>query len=240
MSSETEATSPEPGGLQFDHAEFEDAGAPSAVNCVACQRPIADQYYEINGNIVCEPCRDRIETQLRGGSGFVRFLKAIVLGTGAALAGAAVYFAILHYFHIQAALVSILCGFLVGKAVRKGSDDRGGWAYQILAILLTYLAIGLAYTSAAAAQGAFDVNPAAQPGQPAPTPVVIKVISFVFFTIVSPVIVAREDIISLVIVLFALWEAWKFTKRANVVVTGPYRVGDPGPEGTVGGVAGHA
>jgi hypothetical protein len=25
-----------------------------------------------------------------------------------------------------------------------------------------------------------------------------------------------------------------------VVVTGPYRVGDPGPEGTVGGVAGHA
>jgi hypothetical protein len=36
-------------------------------------------------------------------------------------------------------------GFAVGSAVRWGSNGRGGWAYQALAILLTYLAIVSTY-----------------------------------------------------------------------------------------------
>jgi hypothetical protein len=240
MSSETEATSPEPEGLQFDHAEFENVEAPAAVVCLACKQPIVDHYYEINGTIVCETCRERIEGHLRGGSGFLRFLKAIAYGTAASLAGAAIYFVVLHYLHIQAALVSILCGFMVGKAVHKASGGRGGWIYQILAILQTYLAIGVAYTASAVAAGAFDV----QPGQPAAQGeagvIIVKVIIVTISTVVSPILVAKEDLISLVIVIFALWEAWKFTRRARLVVTGPYRVGEAEPEDGTEGVAGHA
>lgn len=243
MSNETEATSPEPEGLQFDHAEFENPNTATSVACGACGKSIDDQYHEINGVIVCERCRDRIERQLRGGSGFLRFLKAIVLGSAAALVCAAIYFAVMHFLPIPAGLISILCGYLVGMAVRKGSGDRGGWIYQILAIVLTYLTIGVAYTGESLSQGFFDAKAIAQPGQ-APLDgnklVVLKTFLVAISVFIAPALAARADSMYLVILLIALWKAWEFTKMAKLVVSGPYRVGDGGPDIEPDKVAGHA
>src|SRR5207302_1730075 len=38
----------------------------------------------------------------------------------------------------EVGIVAILVGFLIGGAVRKGSGNRGGWVYQLMAVLLTY------------------------------------------------------------------------------------------------------
>ena len=42
-------------------------------------------------------------------------------------------------------LIAIVVGYAVGAAVRWGSNGRGGWRYQTLAMLLTYLAIVSTY-----------------------------------------------------------------------------------------------
>ena len=46
---------------------------------------------------------------------------------------------------LQIGLISIVVAFLVGNAVHQGSRHEGGWAYQLLAIFLTYTAICASY-----------------------------------------------------------------------------------------------
>ncbi len=147
MSTGIEATPPESDGLQFDRAEFAEGAGPAAVvSCAACQRPIAEAYYEINGTVFCEPCRVGIEANLRGGSGLARWLRAAAYGTGAAVLGTIAYVAFRRLSpNWDIAFVAIFVGFLVGKAVRKGSRGLGGLAYQILAMLLTYTSLAMTY-----------------------------------------------------------------------------------------------
>ena len=62
---------------------------------------------------------------------------AAIFGLGAALAGAAIYYAVIAITHFEIGLVAILIGYMVGYAVRKGAGGRGGLRFQILAALLT-------------------------------------------------------------------------------------------------------
>ena len=55
------------------------------------------------------------------------------------------YFAVAALTGREFLLVALAVGFMVGTAVRKGSGGRGGWAYQTLAMALTYLAIVSTY-----------------------------------------------------------------------------------------------
>src|SRR6266566_11816 len=60
---------------------------------------------------------------------------------GGAVVGAAVYFGIAALTGYEFGLVAIVVGLLVGGAVRKGSNGRGGRRYQLLAVFLTYTAV---------------------------------------------------------------------------------------------------
>jgi hypothetical protein len=128
--------------LQFDQAEYA-TPAPAGPACGVCKRPIDDAYYEINGKIVCAQCRQQIEAAFRGGSRLARALKALILGSLAAVAGAAIYYGIIRATGYNIGLVAIVVGFMVGGAVRKGSGNRGGRFYQVLALFLAYIAIAL-------------------------------------------------------------------------------------------------
>jgi hypothetical protein len=233
MSTGSEAALPEPKGLQFDHAEFEQA-PPSTVTCAACKRPISDQYFEINGTIVCEPCKDVINDRLRGGSGFVRFLRAVLFGTLAAVVGAAIYLASFQATEQGVALAAILAGYLIGRAVRAGSRNLGGIIYQLLAVLLTYLSIGATLATRAFQIGKTGLDP------DDPVGLAFKAILFGFFTVIGPVLVAKRSVITIAIIGFALWQAWKMNVKLKLVVTGPYRVGESGPEGAIQGEPAHA
>jgi uncharacterized membrane protein len=128
--------------LQFDHAEL--GGHTTAVTCTRCDAGIKSWYYEANGQVVCASCRGALQSAL-GGSGTARFASALGLGLVGAVVGAVIYFAVTALTGFEFSLISILVGFLVGKGVNVGSKRRGGWRYQVLAVVLTYFALGLSY-----------------------------------------------------------------------------------------------
>jgi hypothetical protein len=131
--------------LQFDHADFTEAAAAPALACAACQRPIADVYYEIGGKTLCGVCSERVTAHFTGGSGPARFLRALLLGGLAAAAGTLLYLLVLATTGYQVGLIAILVGYMVGASVRKGARYRGGLAYQLLAVFLTYTSIVASY-----------------------------------------------------------------------------------------------
>jgi len=132
--------SPEPEELQFQKAEVAE-GEASPLSCHRCQRSLHDVYFEVNGQPSCEKCRYEAESERASGSGAGRFARAVAGGSAGALVGAGVYYAVLALTGYEVGLVAIVVGFLVGAGVRWGARGRGGWAYQTLAVSLTYLAI---------------------------------------------------------------------------------------------------
>ncbi|WP_165071751.1 LIM domain-containing protein [Paludisphaera rhizosphaerae] len=128
--------------LQFDQAEFTKE-APAGVVCATCKSLIVDRYYEVNGHIVCESCRGRIEQTWTGGSKVGRVVKASILGFLAAIVGAIGYYAITKMTGYNLGLVSVVVGVMIGMAVKAGSGGRGGLGYQLLAVGLTYTSIAI-------------------------------------------------------------------------------------------------
>ncbi|MFN0134731.1 MAG: hypothetical protein ACKVS9_01280 [Phycisphaerae bacterium] len=139
---------PEPNSsIQFDRADY-GAAPPGAAGlaCSRCSRSIREAYFSVNGQIACSPCRQAIEAEFRGGSGFGRFIRATLFGVGAGLLGALLYFAVAAISGYELGLMALAVGVAVGYAVRAGSRARGGWLYQLLAIVLAYLSIGMSYS----------------------------------------------------------------------------------------------
>ena len=124
-----------------------DAATPAeGVTCAVCQRTIADKYFDVNGQPACDRCRLQIVRQTETPTGFGVFARASLYGLGAAILGAILYYAVIAITDFEIGLVAIAIGFMVGYAVRAATDNRGGLRYQILAMFLTYWAVGLAYT----------------------------------------------------------------------------------------------
>ena len=256
-------TSADAGELQFDEAEY---SAPNSggVNCTACGVVITDQYFQINGAILCERCSTAVKNQLTGGAAFPRFFKACFFGLAASVAGFLIYYGILKLTGFEIGLISILVGFMVGAAVRRGSGGRGGALYQVIAVCCTYLAIAASHSALVVPEPIAQMkkdNAAAAPQQNAEKAVnapafeaqgenaadaeeknLIKVeplqakeltpldfilaIALIFaFVLAVPILVGYSNPISLLIVGFALWEAFKLNRKVNLVVTGPHNIG---------------
>lgn len=129
--------------LQFDKVEPEAAG-PAPLTCKGCNAPISDRYWQQQGLVICDRCRAARAAVLEG-SGAGRFVRAAFYGGVAAAIGAGLYYAVLALTGYEIGFVSIIVGIIVGLAVKKGSGGVGGWAYQSLAIGLTYLSITITY-----------------------------------------------------------------------------------------------
>jgi hypothetical protein len=222
---------------QFETMEPRD-GAEQGT-CSACGRGIPDTYYEAAGRVFCEPCRDAVAAALTGGSGVARLSKALVFGTAAAAASAVVWYAIVKLTGYELGIIAVAVGFAVGGAVRMGAERRGGWAYQTIAVVLTYLAIAASYvplvveefreeaTNAANRTSAAD--PAADAtSSPIPPEIDEKalLLGAVVLSFTMPVLQATEGtgFIGLLIVCFALYEAWKINKRQAIAFSGPFRL----------------
>ncbi len=117
--------------LQFDRAEPAGEGSVTAA-CSSCKQPLQGSYFEVNGAVVCPSCRGALEREWSKGTSASRFGAAFLLGSLAAAAGAGLYYAILALTGYELGLVAIVVGLGVGFAVRKGSNGRGGWRYQLL------------------------------------------------------------------------------------------------------------
>src|SRR4051812_24170112 len=137
-----------PGELQFDHAVAAGMSSPAAPGavCSACRTPIHTEYFDVNGNTFCTRCRSAVEAAAETPRGLMPFIMAGVFGLGAGIAGAAIYYAVIAIANLEIGIVAILIGYMVGYAVRKGANGRGGRRFQVLAVALTYTAVALAYT----------------------------------------------------------------------------------------------
>jgi len=242
--------------LQFDRAEIQ--GDPEsqaqAVECAFCRTPLYSYYFDINGRMACEACRYKIEEQLQTGPGVSGFLRACAAGFGAAVVGAGIYYAVLAGTGYEVGLISILVGFMVGKAVHWGARGRGGWVYQSLAVFLTYMAIVSTYIplmfkefakqdqakqeaaavappDAAATPAALETaapGPKAQPpGEPSPTfgELVVGVVMIFALAAAMPFLAGFQNVLGILIIAFGLWEAWKLNKRPALEILGPLTIG---------------
>jgi hypothetical protein len=197
--------------LQFDTAEPVANTAVPTRSCIGCKRPITDTYYAVRGNAICAACRAALDAPLPG-SEAGRAVKAIATGVGAGLVGALIWWAIRHFAHLQLGLVAVMVGFMVGNAVRKASGNRGGVGYQLLAVAVTYFCI--------AANWLPDVFEAVEKSSHQLSST--QVAHLAEWLLKRPF---RGSAIGILIVGFALWEAWKLNTPRSLSITGPYQVG---------------
>ena len=230
--------------LQFDRIE----GATPATlpSCASCQRTLPDVYYESAGKLFCAPCKDAALAAQTDGSRVARLLKALLLGAVAAALSAAIWYAIIALTGYELGIVALAVGIAVGMAVRIGSEGRGGWAYQTIAVLLTYLAIGASYVplvmdqvrqgfTAGEAESAARAESGGAEAAPPIDPEAREVGIFVTAVLIGlalPVLQVMDGgVIGLLIVAFALYEAWKLNKRQTLRFNGPFRVEARSPAG---------
>ena len=231
-----ESSEPAPGGeLQFERAEF--SGGANKSTCANCKGPASPEYHELAGKIFCTACRQRIEASLDNMRASENFPRSFLWGLGAAVLGALIFYAISALTGYQIGLIAVVVGWLVGKAVRKGSGSLGGRKYQIMAVLLTYASIAStsvpAITKYLEEQGAKAEKSAAvtpvQTSDAQPVRVVhvgyVRFYAYVFaLSLALPFLNITRDILGFVIIAIGLWEAWKFTRAATIQFKGPFSV----------------
>jgi hypothetical protein len=262
--SETQPPTHSTDNLQFTTVEPGTASAAKASqDCLLCGQPIVSEYFAVGDKVLCPACGERANAPPTG-SRFGRFIKASLLGLIAGLAGALIWFAIRRVAHLEIGLVAILVGFMVGKAVRKGSGGQGGRGYQILAVVLTYCCICANYMPdvlEAAIAAMRDHEPKAAAGaednakanaeltsDPAEgiqkvelankrrdevtlaralLAVVVLLALLFAVSLAAPFLAGASNLIGLLIIGFALWEAWKFNAYRPLPISGPYRLAPP-------------
>ena len=246
----------DPKELQFDRVMTDSPGSvvpsPSSATCTGCHNTIDTEYYSINDHTVCRACRDAIEAAAQTPRGAGPFVRAGLFGLGAGIVGAAIYYAVIALANLEIGIVAILIGYMVGYSVRKGAGSRGGRRFQVLAIVLTYGAVALAYTpvviKAALDQEKTDTASAITKNTataPAPPPAASDVkeetaskggiVGLVFalgFIAALPVLMVigslPSGLISAAIIFFGMRQAWVMTAAPSLRISGPYRVGsDP-------------
>jgi len=72
------------------------------------------------------------------------FVRGILFGVGGAILGLILYATFAVVTGIVIGYCALAVGWIIGKAVRKGSGGVGGRRYQVAAVLLTYAAVSLA------------------------------------------------------------------------------------------------
>jgi hypothetical protein len=239
--------------LQFDKVDL--AAPDEARGCRICKRAIdsGGEYFEIAGSIVCQSCATSLSGSKQGRGSLLR---AALYGAGAALLGTIGWYAITKISGYQLRLVAIVVGLFVGKAVRKGGGGLGGWRYQALAMVLTYVSITASYVpmliaeardskarrsaaEQAAAPGAAETDRGPAPADASPSrskpgagDVVLAFALLFGLAFAAPFLGGASNLMGIIIIGIGLYEAWKINRR--VPLSGPFRFG-PAAAGPAGG-----
>jgi hypothetical protein len=118
---------------------------PADKTCARCGKALVGSYHMMNAEMICGGCRAHVQRMMNDGSGFGRVGRAFLFGLGAAIVGGGIWYAIQESTGWQIGLIAVLVGWMIGKAVNRGSNGKGGWKYQAMAIVLTYFAVAATY-----------------------------------------------------------------------------------------------
>jgi hypothetical protein len=236
--------------LDFERAETASNGAPA---CANCKTPITDRYYTIGSHMLCEPCHVTFQNAKAPGNAATRFFGAVGLGALAAAVGCALWMAVTELTGYEIGLIAIAVGYLVGMAVHIGSRRVGGLVYQLLAVFLAYSAIVMTYVPILAnemiASEEFQSEMAAgesetlaedegagptadpvegeEPNAPPLSPedvAALAWISAIPLAYMLPFLMGFENAIGILIIGFALWQAYRMNARAKIEPQGPFRL----------------
>lgn len=125
---------------QFGTAEY--ASESGSERCKTCGQPLGARYYRVNGVLTCESCVDRVKAQTPKDT-HSALVRGVLFGVGGALVGLILYSAFGIITGLVIGYVSLAVGYIVGKAILKGSGGIGGRRYQIAAAILTYAAVSM-------------------------------------------------------------------------------------------------
>lgn len=239
---------PDADSLQFRKAEV--VAEPDGPACGICRGAVNDSYYHVAGVVCCSSCAEgRLAAQQQRG-GVSHFGRAVLFGAGAALAGTIVWTIIAAVTHMEFALLAIVLGVVVGKAVTYGARGCRGRRYQIAAVLLTYASITASYipeyisvmsdvakkksaVTAKADSGTTKKNPpaaqASEPKPPSASGYVVFATLMMALALVTPflgVAAGISGLINLLIIFFGLQRAWRYTAPDRVPIMGPYPASD--------------
>jgi hypothetical protein len=212
-----------------------------------CQQAIASEYFDVNGQSVCNACRSQLEQLGQTPRSWGLFAKAALFGLVAAILGAALYYAVIAITDFEIGIVAIAIGYMVGWSMRKATANRGGRRYQVLALVLTYWSVGLAYTPLTfrqlaeenkkeQTQESRDATPAApaessEAALPVNIPMVLAIL--LGFSLALPALVVFGSLpgglLSALIIGIGMQQAWRMTGAPSLQISGPYRIAAASP-----------
>lgn len=210
---------------QFATAEY--APDKPALTCAACKRPISGSYYQINGLPACAECTSKIQAKNPPDS-HAAFVRALLFGIAGAVVGFALYVFVALATGLAIGFVSLAVGFIVGKAMHLGSGGVGGRRYQIVAALLTYIAVSMSAVPIAIHQMRqhTPAQVSATTEQSAPPHNIAKAIGVLaLMGVASPLLDLQDPthgIIGLIILFVGMRFAWRFTAGRNLKISGPH------------------
>jgi hypothetical protein len=213
---------PDPGSplsqnLQFQNAETAPFSGPG---CAVCKQPIASTYYESGSHVVCEGCAGRLrESQLQPPE--TALANAFIYGAGAALAGCALYVFVDMVVKIRIGIVAIAVGWMVGTAIRTASKGHGGLPQQIMAVLLTYFAI----SGSAIPEYLYYISQHSGGIQASYSTFLVRMAILLFASPLLPIIRNGSGIISFIILIIGLRQAWSMTGARRILLSGPRQIG---------------
>jgi hypothetical protein len=224
-----EAQSGEPkelADLQFDRVDVGMPGDASAatpgVVCTLCRKSVGHEYYHVNDKPFCDNCRQIVLSATAMPRTAGPLIRGAAFGLAGAFAGAALYYAVAKVTRSEIGIVAIVTGYMVGYCVQKGTGGRGGRRFQILAVVLTYWSVGLAYALLAGRLSSVSDGVAFL------THGAVFLLAFLL-PVLSIVGSMPWGLLSALIIFIGLRQAWSMTAAPTFDVSGPYRVGT-GPE----------
>lgn len=139
-------------GLTDIPASAEVLAASGIQTCTVCGNPFsteAGQGRRVREKWECRQCLLRVQETSASASVAVattgsEFMTSVLFGVVAAMLGLGVYAGFTIVTHIYLGYVALGVGWLIAKAMMAGSKGVGGTKYQVVAVVLTYLAISLA------------------------------------------------------------------------------------------------
>lgn len=201
--------------MDFSEAKFEAGTVASGATCATCGAAFAGKYWLAGPVMVCAACALNINAGPPAEGGFGRFIKALALGTGAGILGAIGYGVIIYATGYELALITIGIGWFIGRAVMKGSENRGGRAYQVMAAILTYFWCMEAYVPTVVKELANNAEN--------PVPTVAAVLMAPFIAQAIPFLGGMGPL-GILILGFGVWRGWREPAKIDIQVTGPFEL----------------
>jgi hypothetical protein len=231
---------------QFGTAEY--VGSPGGDHCQYCHQPIAGTFFRANGAMTCPGCAERMRGELAKDT-HAAYVRAILFGVVAAILGMILYATFAIVTGIVIGYAALAVGWLVGKAMIKGSNGVGGRRYQIVAVLLTYAAVSTAaipvwihfagehkqsqrQQTAPAEDGSESGAQEEQTSRPQPNPL-SALGTLLVLGLASPFLEFSGNplsaLIGLVILFVGMQFAWKMTGAKPLQILGPFENSPQGP-----------